>query len=157
MLQLERLKQLLKYLPDTGQFYWKESRGCVKAGARAGVINKDYNTIKIDHKRYGAHQLAIFYTSGHWPDRDVDHINGIKSDNRLVNLRLAYRWQNAANAKLNKSNLLGIKNITKLKDTGKYQVIIKNKSYGCYRTPEEAIQVANKTRQELFGEFANAG
>jgi hypothetical protein len=84
-----RLKELLEYQPETGEFFWKVCRQCVPAGAKAGSLHKQkgYVFIRADLKRYAAHRLAWLYVHGQWPKNDIDHINGIRSDNRISNLR----------------------------------------------------------------------
>lgn len=154
MLTQERLQTLLSYDPNTGKFYWKSSRGSKKAYSEAGVLHKGYRYIKIDSVKYGAHRLAVMYMIGEFPPEDTDHINGQKDDNRWVNLRPVTRKQNAANAKLNKGNFLGIKNVRMLPDTKKFQVVIGAKSFGCYEDVELAELVATEVRNKLYGEYA---
>jgi len=85
----QRLKELLHYDAETGRFTWLKSRQCVKAGAPAGSVHKDkgYVNIRVDLRLYRAHRLAWLYAFGSWPTAELDHINGIKTDNRLSNLR----------------------------------------------------------------------
>jgi hypothetical protein len=59
--------------------------------------NKDSNghiQITINKKLYLAHRCAWLWFYGEWPEHDIDHINGDRSDNRLINLRKATRSQN---------------------------------------------------------------
>lgn len=94
MLTQKRLKKLLYYDKDTGFFIWKKDifnlnkYNIVRQGDIAGSINKQgYITISINGKRYSAHRLAWLYTYGHFPKQEIDHINRIRNDNRLYNLR----------------------------------------------------------------------
>jgi len=95
----ERLLQLLDYNPETGVFTNKERRAnCCVVGAAAGSINsKGYRVIKLGQRAYKAHRLAIFYVTGAWPPDQVDHINGVKDDNRYANLRPADQFINQQN------------------------------------------------------------
>lgn len=154
ILTQERLKELVIYDKETGIMVSKVDRYKVKKGSKLGTLNKGYLYAKIDNKRYSLHGLAFLYEYGFLPDCDIDHINGDKQDNRIENLREATRSQNASNAKLNKRNELKLKNIRKLKDTGKYQVRVKNTSFGCYEDLELAKLVAISAREICNKEFA---
>jgi hypothetical protein len=108
----QTLKQLLKYNPDTGQFNWiAVRRGASKKGFAGTNTRIGYTQIMIDGKYYLAHRLAWLYVYGEMPNLAIDHINGIKSDNRIANLRQATALQNQHNYtkpnKNNKANLLG--------------------------------------------------
>jgi hypothetical protein len=98
MITHERLLSLLSYDEETGIFRWCVSRGQARAGDEAGVmLDAGYIQIMIDYEHYSAHQLAWFYVSGEWPDRDVDHKDTVKNHNAIANLRLATEQQNRYN------------------------------------------------------------
>lgn len=84
------LKSLLTYDPQTGVF----TRGNRIAGCRDSF---GYWRIRIEGKLYRAHRLAWLYTYGHWPKGDIDHINRVRHDNKIENLREATRSQNNQN------------------------------------------------------------
>lgn len=88
----ERLKELLKYNSETGEFHW------LKNGKLTGYsTNNVYTQIYVDGKNYRAHRLAWLYVYGYFPESEVDHINRIKNDNRILNLREASRTCNMRN------------------------------------------------------------
>lgn len=88
MLTSERLKELLEYCPNSGEFTWKNSRGSVKAGAIAGSKNSlGYIQIQVDGVNQFGHRLAWLYQNGSFPIGSIDHINGDVWDNRICNLR----------------------------------------------------------------------
>jgi hypothetical protein len=88
-LDQKRLKQLLHYDPDTGEFTWKVNSGNgTFFGNKAGSpVAAGYIYIQIQGKKYRAHRLAFLYMTGKWPKRQVDHINRVRDDNRWSNLR----------------------------------------------------------------------
>jgi hypothetical protein len=107
-MNIQRLKELLTYDPETGIFTWNICSGNARVGAAAGAIKSNgYITIGIDKKRYHAHRLAWFYIYNEWPLLDIDHINRIKTDNRLCNLRVVSRSENLLNTKVRKDSLSG--------------------------------------------------
>lgn len=112
-LELKRLKELLNYDPDTGAFTWKVSKGTVSAGSVAGRFNDEgYISIKIDSKEMKAHRLAWLYVHGNMPEDQIDHINGKRNDNRILNLRLVTYSENQQNLRAarsdNKTGYLGV-------------------------------------------------
>ena len=109
-LDKNRLMQFLKYEPNTGIFTWLVKRGKAKKNDIAGhkQCMQDENTylrIMIDSRMYLCHRLAWLYVYGEWPKNHIDHINHLKSDNRIANLRDVTRAENSENqAKAQKSN-----------------------------------------------------
>ncbi|HBD3039996.1 TPA: HNH endonuclease, partial [Citrobacter koseri] len=106
------IKRLLKYNPENGIFTWavKPSQA-VNSGDIAGTKNtQGYITILIKRKPHKAHRLAWLYMTGKIPTW-VDHINGIRDDNRWANLRECTPQQNAINAKLRKDSSSGVKGV----------------------------------------------
>jgi len=88
MLTQAHLKSILCYSQETGQFVWidKPSKH-IASGDQAGSKTKDgYWRIGIVGQQFKAHRLAWLYVTGEWPDNQIDHINGIKTDNRAENL-----------------------------------------------------------------------
>jgi hypothetical protein len=106
---------MLRYDPDTGSFTWLACAAAqVKPGAKAGRLNSQgYTEISISSRKYQAHRLAWLYMTGAWPEHTIDHINGVRSDNRIQNLRDVTRAVNLQNqrraAVTNKAGLLGVR------------------------------------------------
>ena len=158
-----RLREVLKYSKRTGLFTWikpthPQSRRCV-IGANAGhASTSGHLQICIDGKFHSSHRLAWLYVTGSWPDGDIDHRNGIPSDNRWSNLRLASRSQNVANAKKragSKSTLKGVKyHAQSNKWVGQLRVAGRALYLGIFKTPEKAHAAYVKAAREHFGEFA---
>ncbi len=142
MLDQKTLKEILNYNPDTGIFTWRvKPAQNTSAGDIAGTNhNKGYREINIKHKSYLSHRLAWMYVNGEWPTQQIDHINGIRDDNRISNLRDVSRSENQRNQKIHrKGQMLGV---TFLKQINKWKAQIKidghEKYLGRYLTEQEA-------------------
>jgi hypothetical protein len=83
------LRALLDYDPDTGVFTWRNPRTYWhKVGDVAGSVNgRGYRILGICGRYYAEHRLAWFYVHGAWPTHTIDHINRVRTDNRIANLR----------------------------------------------------------------------
>jgi len=141
----ERLRELLDYDLDTGQFYWKvSSANCIKVGAIAGYTNNGYVVICISRKHYYAHRLAFLYMEGYLPENDVDHINRISDDNRWKNLRHTTRQCNNRNRKIHANNKSGITGVSweKLYNKWVSQITIDGENFnlGRFKILKEAAQ-----------------
>lgn len=91
----------LHYDSDSGRFIWRVARPGCSVGASAGSVGSHgYVCIKLGRRSYRAHRLAWFLVHGEWPDGEIDHINGDKTDNRLCNLRVASRAENSQNRRM---------------------------------------------------------
>ena len=109
------------------------------AGAEVGAVGKrGYKTLYVLGKRYYVHRLIYLMHHGVLPEL-IDHINGDKLDNRVENLRESCKEGNALNiTNPHKDNVSGMLGVTYRKDTGKYSARFRDKSLGCFDTPEEA-------------------
>jgi len=151
----EQLQQLLSYDPDTGIFTNLKSRGRVKIGSVAGSkYSNGYICIAIDSKRYLAHRLIWLYVYGEFPANQIDHINEVKDDNRLVNLRLATNQENNHNISTpNKNNTSGYLGVYWYKPYGKWLAQIKvngkDKHLGYFDTGEEASKAYLAAKRKL--------
>lgn len=143
MLTAQEASKLFSYSPDTGEFLWatKPGRG-VAAGSAAGRITKDgYREIGIRGRLIGAHRLAWLISYGRWPTGEIDHINGVRSDNRIANLREVPRRINAHNLhKANRNNKTGFLGVHASRGKFRASIVHMGKTIhiGCYATAEEA-------------------
>lgn len=109
----ERLREKISYDPDTGEFRHKIAHGSAVAGGLCGRVNRDgYRQISVDLRLYSAHRLAWLYVYGMWPDGFIDHINRLRDDNRIKNLRVVSRAENNQNTKLFRTNTSGYRGVT---------------------------------------------
>jgi hypothetical protein len=100
----ELLRSLFLYDPVTGRLFHKANRRRVKAGSYADSTRRadGYRQValRLDGKQYQlkAHRVAWILAHGAIPDGlQIDHINGIRDDNRLCNLRLVTQRENDQN------------------------------------------------------------
>ena len=155
----DELQSVLNYDQISGIFTWavnKNSRAM--KGYIAGYQEKNggYLQIVINKKTYRAHRLAWFYVYGYMP-KQIDHINRIKSDNRIINLRVCTTQENSRNTKVNSKNTSGFKGVTFNKDKGKYQASTKingkGKHLGLFNTAKEAGECYDNFVKNNHGEF----
>lgn len=94
------LTEYLRYDKHTGEFTWiKRPNKNIHLHTRAGTLDKKtgYRTITLFGKRYSEHRLVWFYVHGEMPTNTIDHINQIRDDNRLGNLRQVTKSENQRN------------------------------------------------------------
>lgn len=159
----QKLKKYLHYNPITGIFTWiaRETRTDL-IGTRAGSLNiNGYRNICFCGKRYKEHRLAWLYMFGTLPSQFIDHINGVRNDNRIENLREVTGNQNQYNAKTRNDSSSKIKGVSWHKATKKWAARIKfegkDKHLGVFPTVEEAIKAVTNARTEHHGIYANHG
>jgi hypothetical protein len=160
-LTADLLRIVLEYNEYSGQFIWRipPKNQSIKIGDVAGYLRSNgYWYIKIGGRSYSAHRLAWMYVHGVWPPRLIDHINGVKSDNRIDNLRPASMSQNKANGALYASSSSGFKGVTKCKNKWKAQITHNQVVVylGLFNTREEAHETYLKAASERQGAFARA-
>lgn len=163
MVTQEYLKWLFSYDPETGLFTRLVARKGVAAGAIAGCRTLNgYTTIsiKIDGvvSRFYAHRLAWLYIHGEWPIDVLDHVNGDRSDNRMINLRAAQKNQNSFNARMKSSNKSGVKGVCWHKAMKKWHAQLRfngeQQNLGFFDNLEEAERIVRLARETHHGEFA---
>jgi len=163
MLTQERLKKLLKYNCDTGIFTHKKrtpdmftqrgnrpAEGCCNnwnsryAGKECGGYNgSGYIVIGIDYHLWRAHRLAWLYVHGELPKNEIDHINHIRDDNRIINLRCVTRSENNRNMSRLNTNTSGFTGVAFDKRynvwIARVSIFNKEKYIGTFKTKEDAI------------------
>ena len=139
MLNKEELIKNISYNQETGIF--------LKNGINVGCSDKDgYLVIKVKDKNYKAHRLAFLYITGNFPENTVDHINGIKNDNRWINLRKATMSENKQNIKApQRNNTTGYLGVSYHKKIGKFRAGIKingiAKHLGYFENAKDAYNI----------------
>ncbi|MCP4493278.1 MAG: HNH endonuclease [Gammaproteobacteria bacterium] len=116
MLTQEYLKKKFHYVPQTGVFVRKgrvRTRGRATKAKRCGsLLFTGYLSVTIQYKAYTLHRLAFLYMQGYFPEHEVDHINGVRTDNRWENLRHVTRRCNTQNSCLHSLNSSGYKGVS---------------------------------------------
>ena len=156
MLTQEQVKELFEY--RNGKLYWKVARGRMKIGTEAGcLMSEGYVAIRFGGVGYRAHRIIYLWHYGFIP-KMIDHINGVRADNRIENLRPCDAVTNQHNTVLNRTNTSGVKGVYWVPKKLLWLARIshnKQRVYvGHYKTISEAQQSIEQKRNELHGEFA---
>lgn len=153
------LREWLHYDPTDGTFTHLKGHGRRKAGDPAGIVDSNgYLIISFGGRPYKAHRLAWIYIHGREPVCHLDHINLVKLDNRIANLREANSTQNKANIGRQRNNKSGFKGVFWYAKVRKWRATIgldrRRIHLGDFETPEAAHAAYCKAATELYGEFA---
>ena len=165
------LRELVDYDPLTGILKWRWRYNLHpqavtwnkrNAGNVAGQRDtKGYLFVSIYKISYRAHRLAWAHYYGEWPSLDIDHINRVKDDNRICNLRLATVAQNGLNVGLTKRNTSGVRGVFWHKGANKWQAGIcylgQEIYLGLYVKLEDAIKRRREAEDQYYGEYAKKG
>jgi hypothetical protein len=157
MITQDRLKNLVSYNPETGEFTSLVNRRMIKAGQRLGYINRaGYYVMRIDGRTYYSHVIAWIYMNGSRPEKEVDHIDLNKLNNKWDNLRAATGQQNSANKTKRSDSKQPYKGIQPKGRKWFYYITVAGKRFrsGVFETPELAHAAYAKKAKEFFGEFA---
>lgn len=142
-LTVERLREVLRYEPETGDFYRLVRGGKFLPGTKAGYlcVIHGYMKVGIDGRHFNAHRLAWLYVHGEWPKHSVDHINQDKADNRICNLRDVPMRENLRNqSKAHRHSKTGVIGVSIKGGRFRAQITVDGrKQYvGSFKTAEEA-------------------
>lgn len=147
LLDHARVRSLFHYDASAGRLVWARKISpfsSVPVGRVAGTLVPvcGYRAIRIDKRGYYEHRLIWFWHHGKWPDGEIDHVNGVKTDNRIENLRVASREQNQQNTKLFATNRTGAKGVAFISSRNRYRASIgyqrKRVILGEFKTIDEA-------------------
>lgn len=152
----DEVKRLFDY--KEGGMYWRHDRGPnAKSGNRAGrILKTGYRSIHVSGRHYQEHRLVYLWHHGFIPAQ-IDHINRIKSDNRIENLRAADHSSNQMNTK-DRSSSSGCRGVRFVPKTGRWAARIyrngKEIRIGTFCSREEARAAYLATAKSMFGDFA---
>lgn len=164
----EYLHSILRYDPETGELFWKERPmglfGSLRehnrwngryAGTRAlntrGTMD-GYLSGRIKRSTCKAHRIIWALMTGADPLGFVDHINGVRTDNRWANLRAVTRFQNAQNVprmRSNKSGVMGVRLAPYLRWQAYIRFEGKQRHLGYFDTFDDAVAARLKAEMDL--------
>lgn len=158
MLTAEVARQTWRYDPNTGHLYWIISPARhIVIGSRAGSKRDRYWQLTLHRKLYLASRVIWLITTGKWPVNQIDHINGIGTDNRLCNLREATQSENCQNRRKQRTKYTSkYKGVYPHKRRWRAQIQVNKKTIrlGQFKTEEEAYQAYCAAALIYHGEFS---
>lgn len=161
----QALREVLTYSPDTGTFCrtllrdrWGNESPTLRT---VGTPRSDgYLEVSLAGRTYKNHRLVFLYMTGVWPEGEVDHINGDRTDNRWDNLRVIDKASNMRNRGLNHNNKSGASGVTWFQQTSQWRARININgvrfSLGLFDTIGEA-SAARRGAESLLGYHRNHG
>jgi hypothetical protein len=163
-IDLDRVRQLLSYCPESGTFTWLQNRkgGSARIGNAAGHQRPDgYSHITVDGQRHYSHRIAWVIEKGPIPDgMEIDHIDQDPSNNRLSNLRLVTRAVNRKNRSRDSRNKSGVNGVYWASHANAWgaQIRVDRKTthIGYFKSLAEAAQ-ARKASEANLGFHQNHG
>jgi hypothetical protein len=118
-----------------------------------------YKHGRIFEQPYLAHRILFAMKHNYWPEY-IDHINGIRSDNRIENLRSVNMQQNACNTKLSRKNTSGCIGVSWNERDKRWTAYInannKRKALGNFIEFNDAV-ICRKAAQQKFDYHPNHG
>lgn len=159
-ISFEKANELLRYDPLTGHLWWKIRASGRKMYRPAGCLCafSGYTLIRIDKVLYRAHRLVWLIIYGVFPEKDLDHANGLRSDNRLENLRECNLEQNSQNSGRRSDTTSGVRGVCFDNTSGHYRAYLT--AYGVrkldelFPTFEDACAARKLAEKEHYGDFA---
>jgi hypothetical protein len=151
----------LRYCHESGLLFWRNNMTShVREGQVAGHINSHgyiIVTMQVNKvaKPIPAHRICFLIYYGFLP-KYIDHVNGIKTDNRIINLRECTAIQNGMNRGISSSNTSGFTGVCYDKERSKWLASIrvnkKNIKIGRFLHKEDAIKARAEAEIKYFKE-----
>ena len=148
------LRRAIRHDPETGKLFWSDAWHPEQLGGRE-IGNPDRGYVRFEHRgrRFFAHRVMWFLHFGVWPDNEIDHINGIGTDNRICNLRPATRAQNNQNRQGRQRTSVRYKGVQPRPD-GRFSVWLGAKYVGTFNCPTKAALAYDKAARVGYGAYA---
>jgi hypothetical protein len=156
VIPVDAMRSEIEYDPETGVFYSKRLKRILGT-----MHNKGYWTFGFRGTQYLAHRVAWAMVNGEVPAcMSIDHVNGVRTDNRIKNLRLATAAENSRNQGLKQANTSGFKGACFDRRKGKWMAHITVNSkfnfLGYFGSASDAHDAYVTAAARLHGEFARA-
>ena len=126
------LRKRIRYEPKTGKLFWLDCDDMSNrwkaqfAGKEAfTAVCGGYRIGSVDDAKFKAHRIAWAIHYGELPSGQIDHKNGVRSDNQIENLRLATQQENMRNRTINRNNTSGTCGVSWCKRQKKWKAQIK--------------------------------
>lgn len=173
----DELRQLLTFNPDTGKLFWKErpvelfkhsgswtaEHFCSRWNSRfankeafISINSGGYHQGRIHYRLHVAHRVIWAMYHDEWPKDEIDHINGNRRDNRVVNLREVNRVQNQQNMRMHSRNSSGFTGVSWSKKNACWRVMIQRRYIGQFSSLHEAVE-AYEREKRILGFHPNHG
>lgn len=149
----------LRYDPDSGHLFWKTPGRRRRIGVPVGCLSRDgYLHVGLNKKYYLAHRVSWMLYYGEWPAKHIDHINHLKTDNRIINLRQVSSQENGKNQKFYISNTSGAIGVSRHYGKWVANITVNGKRIylGRFMEIEDAI-VVRKKAEIKYGFHENHG
>lgn len=158
------LRELLAYDPETGVLVWKvrgrhlftsdreHKRWNGRYGGKTAFSpnRNGYLDGMVFRQMQRAHRVAWAIYYGVWPTHDIDHINGVRTDNRISNLRSVDRRANSRNQKLRSTNKSGVMGVCRIRGRWRAYINVKRATHiGTYDTFDEAVEARRQAERRL--------
>jgi len=167
-LTAEYVRERLDYDSKSGAFYWKpisvsnhrnEIWNNRFVGKMAGSVTANgYLRADISSRHYLLHRIAWLYYYGEWPEKQIDHRDGNKTNNAISNLRPATHAENQCNSGRPNTNTSGFKGVMRAWRGNGWRAQIRTlgkvRTLGYFKTPEEAHAAYCAAAKKHHGEFA---
>lgn len=157
----QELDLLFIYDRSSGKLFNKIDRTSnARAGQEAGFYIDGYRVVEINYVPYKVHRIIWCMETGNWPIRQIDHINGIRDDNRIENLRDVSPRGNSRNRAKSSRNTSGEVGVYLHKETGRWRAMIRVDQklihLGLFKDKQDAIR-ARKRGENKYGFHENHG
>ena len=156
-LKAAEVREQFDYYPETGKFTRKVA-GTKPVSEKPN--GSGYLRLRINGVLYKAHRIAWLHHYGRWPSDCIDHINGVRTDNRIANLRDVPHRGNQRNMKVRSVSQTGLKGVSRHPYNGRYtaRIVDANAQFrhlGMFDTPEEAHAAYLREHIAEFGPDAH--
>lgn len=164
------LRQILEYDSTTGIFTWKRRSEetflprdgrtpshMANAWNAANAENQAFTSVAknkylrgtVNSVAFYAHRIAWVMHHGHWPEHDIDHINGVRNDNRICNLRSVSRKDNMQNREVSSNNTSGTMGVSYSRRHKLWNVKIGDHHIGWFSDKHNAVEARKDAELKL--------